>query len=215
MTEITVYVVDDHALVRRGLRAYLETQDDISVVGEAENGAVALDYMSTAAANGTVPDIVLTDLVMPELDGVATIEAIRRLLPSQKIIAVTSFSDVTRINAALQAGASGYLLKESDPDRISAAIRSAFRDQVYLDPHVAGVLAKSMRSPKEAVLSAREREVLALVAEGLTNQEIADRLFISERTARTHVSHIITKLGLPSRIQAALWAIRVGIATAG
>ncbi|KXX59542.1 response regulator [Rhodococcus sp. LB1] len=213
MSEITVFIVDDHALVRHGLRAFLQTQKDVTVVGEAENGKQAVHELRARGTTQTLPDVVLMDLVMPELDGVGAISTLHTELPDLKIVALSSFSETERVHAALQAGATGYLLKNSDPEEISAAIRSAQRDQVHLDPAVARVLARSMRTSPATALSAREREVLALVAQGNSNQEIADALFISERTARTHVSHIISKLGLSSRIQAALWAIKQGIVT--
>ncbi|WP_216892805.1 response regulator [Nocardia alni] len=213
MPEISVFLVDDHALVRQGLRAFLQTQQDITVIGEADNGKQAVDEMRARVTANAIPDVVLMDLAMPELDGVSAIGILHREHPALKIIALSSFSETARVHAALQAGAAGYLLKNSDPGEVSVAIRSAQRDQVYLDPGVARVLARSMRAGQAAALSAREREVLVLVARGNSNQEIADSLYISERTARTHVSHIISKLGLSSRIQAALWAIREGIAS--
>jgi DNA-binding NarL/FixJ family response regulator len=212
MTETAVFIVDDHALVRQGLRAFLQTQNDIVVIGEAENGKQAVDEMRARATTQTLPDVVLMDLNLPELDGVGAINVLHKEIPDLKIVVLSSFSETERVHAALQAGATGYLLKNSDPAEISAAIRSAQRDQVHLDPAVGRVLARSMRIAHGVVLSTREREVLVLVARGHSNQEIADELFISERTARTHVSHIISKLGLSSRIQAALWAIREGIA---
>lgn len=211
MNETTVFIVDDHALVRHGLRAFLDTQKDVVVIGEAENGKQAVAELRARATMQALPDVVLMDLMMPGLDGVGAITALRKDLPDLKIVVLSSFSETERVHAALQAGAAGYLLKNSDPSEISAAIRSARQDQVHLDPAVARVLAHSMRVGHGVVLSAREREVLVLVARGSSNQEIADTLFISERTARTHVSHIISKLGLASRIQAALWAIREGL----
>ncbi|MFJ6263065.1 response regulator [Rhodococcus erythropolis] len=211
MTETTVFIVDDHALVRHGLRAFLETQKDISVIGEAEDGKQAVAELRARATNHSLPDVVLMDLMMPVLDGVGAITALHSDLPDLKIVVLSSFSETERVHAALQAGAAGYLLKNSDPSEITEAVLSAQRDQVHLDPAVAHVLARSMRIGHGIVLSAREREVLVLVARGSSNQEIADTLFISERTARTHVSHIISKLGVASRIQAALWAIREGL----
>lgn len=214
MNPIRVFVVDDHAMVRHGLRAFLQTQDDMRVVGEAENGRLAVDELRRLSGLDTMPDVVLMDLQMPVLDGVGAIAQLRSEHPFLKLVALTSFSDTSKVHAALEAGASGYLLKNSEPDQISAAIRAAARDQVYLDPQVTMVLARSLRNPTTPVLSARERQIIQLVALGYTNQQIADDLFISERTARSHVSHIISKLGLSSRIQAALWAIREGIASA-
>ncbi|MDF2442986.1 MAG: hypothetical protein JWR01_1189 [Subtercola sp.] len=215
MSAIRVFVVDDHAMVRHGLRAFLDTEADMEVVGEAGNGREAVDDLRKRAATGDLPDVVLMDLQMPVLDGVEAIAELRAAHPALKVVALTSFSESSKVHAALEAGASGYLLKNSDPDQISAAIRAAEREQVYLDPQITMVLARSLQSPSTPVLSAREREVIQLVARGCTNQEIADELFISERTARTHVSHIISKLGLSSRIQTALWAIREGIASVG
>jgi DNA-binding NarL/FixJ family response regulator len=214
MNPIRVFVVDDHAMVRHGLRAFLQTQDDMRVVGEAENGRLAVDELRRLSGLDTMPDVVLMDLQMPVLDGVGATAQLRSEHPFLKLVALTSFSDTSKVHAALEAGASGYLLKNSEPDQISAAIRAAARDQVYLDPQVTMVLARSLRNPTTPVLSARERQIIQLVALGYTNQQIADDLFISERTARSHVSHIISKLGLSSRIQAALWAIREGIASA-
>lgn len=212
MSETSVFIVDDHALVRHGLKAFLDMQDGVVVIGEAANGRQAVDELRARATVEALPDVVLMDLNMPELDGVGAIEILHSEFSDLKIIVLSSFSETERVHAALQSGATGYLLKNSEPEEISAAIRSAQRDQVHLDPAVARVLARSMRVAHGVVLSAREREVLVLLARGLSNQEIADALFISERTARTHVSHIISKLGLSSRIQAALWAIREGIA---
>ncbi|KZF13401.1 DNA-binding response regulator [Rhodococcus sp. EPR-157] len=212
MTETTVFIVDDHALVRHGLLAFLETQEDVAVIGEAENGEQAVAQLRARATDHSLPDVVLMDLMMPVLDGVEAITSLHSEFPDLKIVVLSSYSETERVHAALQAGATGYLLKNSDPSEITAAIRSAQLDQVHLDPAVAHVLARSMRIGHGVVLSVREREVLVLVAKGCSNQEIADTLFISERTARTHVSHIISKLSVSSRIQAALWAIREGLA---
>lgn len=213
MTDLTVFVVDDHAMVRKGLRAFLETEHDMSVIGEAADGRQALDSIAVLANEGTLPAVVLMDLLMPELDGVSTIVALRERYPHIKIVALTSSAESAKVNAALQAGVDGYLLKNSEPEQIVAAVRSADRGQAYIDPQIAAVVARSLRGSRQPVLSERELEVVALVGKGLSNQEIADQLFISERTARTHVSHVISKLGLSSRIQVALWAIREGLIT--
>jgi DNA-binding NarL/FixJ family response regulator len=212
---IRVLVVDDHSVVRRGLQAYLDLVDDIEVVGEAVEGHQALDQVASLAAAGGTPDVVLMDLVMPGMDGIAATQVLKERWPEIEVAAMTSFSEVERVQAALQAGAAGYLLKDAEADEVAAAIRAAHRGEVHLDAAVAEQLTRSLRIPKtqgEEVLTEREREVLSLVAEGLSNKEIAETLFVSERTARTHVSNILIKLGLASRTQAALWAIKEGMA---
>src|ERR671936_773399 len=199
MTEarpIRVLLVDDHAVVRRGLKGFFELLDDIEVVGEADNGRQAIE-----ATRAIKPDVVLMDLLMPEVDGIAATAAIKSELPDVEIVALTSFVEEARVTAALEAGASGFILKDADADDVAAAIRAAYRGEVHLDPAVASLLARRVR----------EREVLGLVAHGLSNQAIADRLAITERTARTHVSNILAKLGLTSRTQAALLAVREGL----
>jgi DNA-binding NarL/FixJ family response regulator len=211
-SDITVLVVDDHAVVRKGLRSFLDVVPGIQVVGEAENGRDAIDRLGRMAAFEGVPDVVLMDIAMPVLDGIEATLQIRSLHPSVRVVTLTSYSDTQRVHAALEAGAAGYVLKDADSDEIAIAIRAAARDEVHLDASVARSLAKSMTSGHfSGELTRREREVLVLVAEGKSNQDIADALFISERTARTHVSHVIGKLGLESRVQAALWAVRQGL----
>jgi len=204
---IRVLLVDDHAVVRRGLRGFFELLDDIEVVGEAENGRLAIE-----AARELLPDVVLMDLLMPDMDGIAATAAIKSELPDVEVVALTSFVEEARVTAALEAGASGFILKDADADDVAAAIRAAYRGEVHLDPAVAGLLARRVRerapaAPTSEPLTEREREVLGLVARGLSNQAIADRLTITERTARTHVSNILGKLGLASRTQAALYAV--------
>jgi DNA-binding NarL/FixJ family response regulator len=204
---IRVLLVDDHAVVRRGLRGFLELLDDIDIVGEAENGRLAID-----AARALRPDVVLMDLLMPVLDGVAATAALKDELPEIQVVALTSFVEEDRVTAVLEAGASGFVLKDAEADEVAAAIRAAHRGEVRLDPAVARILARRVataRAPKSPAdsLTDREREVLGLIAHGLGNQAIADRLGITERTARTHVSNILGKLGLASRTQAALWAV--------
>ena len=214
---IRVFVVDDHTVVRRGLRAYLEVVDDMEVVGEAADGQEALEQIAALVAAGRPPDVVLMDLLMPGMDGVTATAAITQRHPELAVVAMTSFTQADKVHGALQAGAAGYLLKDAEADEVAAAIRAARRGEVHLDPAIARQLTRALVNPKAQTVNAltdREREVLVLVAEGLSNQQIADALVISERTARTHVSNILSKLGVASRTQAALLAIREGIAPA-
>jgi DNA-binding NarL/FixJ family response regulator len=214
---IRVFVVDDHTVVRRGLRAYLEVVDDMEVVGEAADGQEALEQIAALVAAGRPPEVVLMDLLMPGMDGVTATEAITRRHPEVGVVAMTSFTQADKVHGALQAGAAGYLLKDAEADEVAAAIRAARRGEVHLDPAIARQLTRSLLTPTAQTVNAltdREREVLVLVAKGLSNQQIADVLVISERTARTHVSNILSKLGVASRTQAALMAIREGIAPA-
>ncbi|PWJ54371.1 two component transcriptional regulator, LuxR family [Quadrisphaera granulorum] len=210
---ITVLVVDDHAVVRRGVVAYLDALEDVEVVGEAEDGRAALERLAQQAVLSELPDVVLMDLQMPRLDGVAATEEVVRRFPGVKVVILTSFGETERVHAALERGASGYLLKDAGPAEVEAALRAAVRDEVFLDAAVTRRLTQEMRAPRVGLgaLTAREREVLVLVAEGRSNQEIADQLVISERTARTHVSHLLAKMGLASRTQAALLAVREGL----
>jgi DNA-binding NarL/FixJ family response regulator len=211
---IRVFLVDDHSVVRRGMRAYLELVDDIEVVGEAAGGEEALEQIGTMSGEGRPPDVVMMDLVMPGMDGIAVIRLLRERHPEVEVIALTSFAEPERVHGALQAGAEGYLLKDAEADQVAAAIRAAHRGEVHLDPTIAKQLSQSLRTPRSKnadTLTQREREVLRLVARGLSNREIAKSLLISERTARTHVSNMLIKLGLPSRTQAALWAVREGV----
>jgi DNA-binding NarL/FixJ family response regulator len=203
---IRVLIVDDHEVVRRGLRGFLELQDDMEVVGDASDGAIAITL-----ADSLEPDVVLMDLMMPNVDGLTAIATIRQAHPNTDIVAVTSFIEEDKVTAALEAGASGYLLKDASADEVANAIRAAFAGEVHLDPQVARVLAQRMRARRDEVpteaLTPREVEVLQLLARGAANKEIAADLSITERTARTHVSNILGKLGLASRTQAALWAV--------
>ena len=210
---IRVLLVDDHAVVRRGLLGFLELLDDITVVGEADNGRSAVEV-----ARRVHPDVVLMDLLMPEVDGIEATATIKTEMPDVEVVALTSFVEEARVTAALEAGASGFILKDAEADDVAEAIRAAHRGEVHLDPAVAGLLARRVRERASAAssqepLTEREREVLGLVARGLSNKAIAERLAITERTARTHVSNILGKLGLASRTQAALYAVEHHLVT--
>lgn len=215
MTMIRVFLVDDHSVVRRGMRAFFDVVDDIDVMGEAADGQEALDELAVLAVQDDLPDVVLMDLLMPRLDGLGATKAIKDRYPQVEVVALTSFSEVGRVHMALEAGAAGYLLKDAEADQVGAAVRAASRGQVHLDPAVARTLTRTLVAPNRAssTLTPREREILVLVAQGKSNRDIADALVISERTARTHVSNVLTKLDLASRTQAALWAVREGLVT--
>jgi DNA-binding NarL/FixJ family response regulator len=216
--QIGVFLVDDHAVVRRGLASYLDGEDDIAVVGQAGNGRRALDELAVLANSPTgLPDVVLMDLLMPDMDGITATTELTRRWPGVRVIAVTSFlEEEEKVRAALDAGAAGYLLKDAEADDVAAAIRTVAAGDVVLPPAVARTLVAATRRPPAPAesLTAREREVISLVAAGHTNQQIATRLGVTERTARTHVSNILAKLGLSSRTQAALWAERNGLTSA-
>jgi DNA-binding NarL/FixJ family response regulator len=213
---IRVLLVDDHAMVRRGMRDFLSLHDDIHVVGEAADGAAGVEQ-----AKALQPDIVVMDLMMPNLDGIEATGRIKAALPDVEVIALTSFIEESRVVAAIEAGASGFLLKDAEADELAAAIRSAAAGEVHLDPAVASIVARRMRDGGRGsaadqedgigTLTARERDVLARVARGYPNRQIASDLGITERTARTHVSNILAKLGLTSRTQAALLAAQHGL----
>jgi DNA-binding NarL/FixJ family response regulator len=215
---IRVFVVDDHGVVRRGVRSYLSIFDDIEVIGEAADGREALERLEALGADGALPDVVLMDLAMEPVDGVAATREIRARMPDVEVVAVTSLIDQSRVEAALQAGASGYLIKDAAPEELAVAIRAARRGEIHLDAAIARRLMASLTPARDSApnpfgeLSERELEILRLIAEGHANKEIARQLVISERTARTHVSHILRKLGLSSRTQAALFAVREGLA---
>jgi DNA-binding NarL/FixJ family response regulator len=211
---IRVMVVDDHAIVRRGLLAYVDTVPTLRVIGEAADGQQALTQLRQWQTLGEpMPDVVLMDLQMPRMGGVEATEAIVRTHPGVKVVVLSSFGEVERVHAALAAGAAGYLLKDADPDEVATAIRAAAAGEVHLDSAVARQLTRRMAAPHVGLtsLTVREREILTLVAQGHSNRDIAERLVISERTARTHVSNVLTKLQLSSRTQAALLAIREGL----
>jgi DNA-binding NarL/FixJ family response regulator len=212
-------VVDDHAIVRRGLKAFLDSEPDLEVVGEAEGGAQALELLARLASEGRPPHVVVMDLQMEPLDGIESTRQIRSRHSEVEVVALTSFGEEERVHAALEAGASGYLLKDSDADEVSAAIRAAHRGELPIDPAIARGLTASLRAESgvgaDAGLTARELEILRLLGVGKSNKEIAAELQISERTARTHVSNILGKLDLTSRTQAALWAVRQGLVEVG
>jgi NarL family two-component system response regulator LiaR len=212
---IRIVLVDDHGVVRQGLKAFLATEDDIEVVGEASNGREAVEVVGKLQ-----PDVVLMDLVMPELDGIGATTAIKQQWPQVDVIAMTSFIEDEKVFGAMRAGAGGYVLKDADPDDVVKAIRSAAAGEVHLDPRVARRLMEELNphkhresSPQEQ-LSEREVEVLKLVARGHSNQMIAEQLIISPKTAKTHVSNILSKLGLASRTQAAVYALKAGLVSA-
>ena len=197
------------------MRAYLDMIDDMEVVGEAEEGQQALNRIGALAGAGEAPDVVMMDLVMPGMEGITAIAALKASWPDIEVVALTSFTEMAKIRGALDAGASGYVLKDADADEVAMAVRAAHRGELHLDPVVAREVARSLRSTRirsADALTARERDVVRLVGQGLSNHQIASLLSISERTARTYVSNILTKLGLASRTQAALWAIREGMA---
>lgn len=213
MTEmIRVLIADDYPLVRDSLRALLETEPGMEVVGEAADGVEVV-----LKAHVLQPDVILLDLVMPRQDGIGAISQIKQQDPDARILVLTSFAEDEKVFPAIKAGALGYLLKSSSPQQLLHAIRDVYRGQSSLHPTIARKLITELQRPPELPptaepLSAREMEVLRLVARGLTNQEIAQELVISERTARTHVSRILEKLHLANRTQAALYAAREGFA---
>lgn len=209
---IHVLIVDDHAVVREGLRALIETQPDMTLLGEAVNGVEAVQK-----TRDLEPDVVLMDLMMPQKDGIQATEEIQQAQPDVRVLVLTSFAEDDKVFPAIKAGAMGYLLKDASPLELLAGIRDVYRGEPTMHPTVARKLMREIKRPSELPptpepLSEREAEVLALVARGLSNQEIADRLFISEKTVRTHVSNMLGKLHLANRTQAALYALREGIA---
>jgi NarL family two-component system response regulator LiaR len=213
-----VLIVDDHAMVRQGLRTFLELHHDslefpIDVVGEAVNGIQAVEL-----AHRTQPDIVLLDLVMPHMDGIQATRKIMDGSPSSRIIILTSFGEEDKVIPAIQAGAQGYLLKDIPPDELVRAIREAYRGKVQLHPEIAKKLMAAVAAQDVSVshlapisddgLTEREQEVLDLIAEGLSNRAIAEKMVISEKTVKTHVSNILSKLHLEDRTQAAIYALK-------
>jgi DNA-binding NarL/FixJ family response regulator len=200
-------VVDDHSVVRQGLRMFLGLDPELEVVGEAAHGAEALEL-----ARQLTPDVVLMDLLMPVMDGVTATAAIRRELPDTEVIALTSVLEDASVTGAVRAGAIGYLLKDTGADELRRAIKAAAAGQVQLSPQAAARLMREVKAPDSPeALTERETEVLRLLAQGQSNKEIAHTLVIGEKTVKTHVSNILAKLGVPSRTQAALYAVRVGL----
>lgn len=209
MTEgpIRVVVVDDHQVVRHGLRTFLDIQDDIEVIGEAGDGNEAVEQICALS-----PDVVLLDLKLPTVDGVETLRMLRDRGNKAKVLILTSFTEPTSVVPALRAGASGYLFKDVDPEALAQAVRAVHAGQVLLEPEVAAaLLSGDGTNNRSASLTEREREVLAEIARGRSNREIARALVLSEKTVKTHVSSILAKLGLADRTQAALYAVRSGI----
>jgi len=225
--KIKVLVVDDHQVVRQGLRTFLELHEDILVVGEASDGRMAVDMVRRLT-----PDIVLMDLMMPVRDGIGATAEIMEMDVDTRVIALTSFAEDDQVFPAIQAGASSYLLKDVSPDELVDAIRAAYRGEPRLHPDVAKKLMEAMRAPLSSSshpsarssprsdapasaaseLTEREREVIRVVAQGKSNQEIGNQFFISEKTVKTHISHILAKLGLKDRTQLAIYAIRNDLA---
>ncbi|OEJ31391.1 response regulator [Streptomyces subrutilus] len=208
---IRVLLVDDHQVVRRGLRTFLEVQEDIDVVGEASDGEEGI-----ARAEELRPDVILMDIKMPGTDGIEALRRLRGLGNPARVLIVTSFTEQRTAVPALRAGAAGYVYKDIDPDALAGAIRSVHAGHVLLQPEVAQVLLaqedQGASTGRQGSLTDREREVLGLVADGRSNREIARALVLSEKTVKTHVSNILMKLDLSDRTQAALWAVRHGLA---
>jgi NarL family two-component system response regulator LiaR len=207
-TTIRLLIVDDHAVVRQGLREFLRLQEGIDVVGEAASAAHAVEVAAT-----TFPDVVLLDLVMPDGNGVGALRRLIEVAPGVRVLVLTSFADDAQIFAAVAAGASGYLLKDIDPQALADAIRDVHAGRPALHPTVAARLMRQGSTARIAHddLTAREREVLRLMVEGLANKQIAQRLGIGEKTIKTHVSRVLAKLGVADRTQAAVLAIREGL----
>jgi DNA-binding NarL/FixJ family response regulator len=203
-------IVDDHAVVRQGLRTFLDLEPSLEVVGEAADGAEAV-----RAARRIRPDVILMDLLMPEMDGITAIQLIRQELPEIEIIALTSVLEDASVMGAVRAGAIGYLLKDTQADELVRAVKAAAAGQVQLSPKAAARLLRDVRTPEPSTLnhalSPRETEVLRLLAGGKTNKAMAFELSIGEKTIKTHVSRILGKLGVQSRTQAALYAGRIGL----
>jgi NarL family two-component system response regulator LiaR len=211
MERIRVLIADDHPVVRQGLRTFLELQDELEIVGEAADGAEAV-----ARVEELVPDVVLMDLMMPGVDGIEATRRIRAVSPATKVLALTSFADDQMVFPAVKAGAAGYLLKDVQPQELVAAIRAVHRGEALLHPAVAAKLMQEVAQGRPGgaaeSLTERELEVLRLIARGMSNKEIAGALVLAEKTVKTHVSNILQKLHLADRTQAALYAVKQGLA---
>jgi DNA-binding NarL/FixJ family response regulator len=206
---IRIVIADDHSVVRQGLRMFLSLDPELEIVGEATNGVEAVDRVRKLK-----PDVVLMDIIMPQMDGIAATEIIRRESPEVEVVALTSVLEDAAVVGAIKAGAIGYLLKDTQADELCKAIKAAAAGQVQLSPQAAARLMHEVRTPENPqALTERETDVLSLLANGKANKEIALQLHISETTVKTHVSNILTKLGVPSRTQAALYAVRIGLAS--
>jgi NarL family two-component system response regulator LiaR len=205
---IRVLIVDDHAVVREGLRTFLQLQEGIEVAGEAADGEEAI-----REGERLRPDVVLMDLVMPRLDGVAAMRTLRERVPEARVIVLTSFLDDGKLLPALRAGAAGYLLKNAEPQELARAVRAAHVGEALLDPVVAARLVDTLAREEDPLdrLTPREREVLVLIARGFPNKLIARELGVSEKTVKTHVGHVLAKLGVFDRTQAAVLAVRAGL----
>jgi NarL family two-component system response regulator LiaR len=205
---IRVLIVDDHAVVREGLRTFLELQDGIAVAGEAADGNQAI-----ALAERLRPDVVLMDLVMPKTDGVAAMRVLRERVPKTRVIVLTSFLDDDKLLPAVRAGAAGYLLKHAQPQELARAVRAAHAGEVLIDPTVAARLVATLTREVAPLdnLTPRERDVLELIGRGFPNKQIARELDIAEKTVKTHVGHVLAKLGVADRTQAAVVAVRAGL----
>jgi NarL family two-component system response regulator LiaR len=206
---IRVLIVDDHAVVREGLRTFLDLQNGIEVVGEAGDGEQAI-----GEAERLRPDVVLIDLVMPKLDGVQAMRELRERVPGARVIVLTSFLEDERLLPAMRAGAAGYLLKNVQPQELARAVRAAAVGEALIDPAVAARLVEALgdgRDERAEELTPREREVLGLIARGFANKRIAFELGIAEKTVKSHVSNVLAKLGVADRTQAALYAARLGL----